>query len=218
MKYVPPTYRATAFNCPYCQAFAQQEWYVAAFASMSITTNQISSYHNQIPDFDVSYCRQCRSIAFWYLTQLIFPAASLAPFPSEDMPEDIAKDFNEARDVLSKSPRLSAALLRLVIQKLCILLVPSEKNLNKAIGILVEKGLASEVQQALDTVRVIGNNAVHPGNLDLRDDHATALALFDLVNFIVEQIITRPRKFADVYNKLSPGELKQIADRDGSSK
>jgi hypothetical protein len=30
MKYIPPAYRVRAFNCPHCQAFAQQDWYVAA--------------------------------------------------------------------------------------------------------------------------------------------------------------------------------------------
>ena len=80
---------------------------------------------------------------------------------------------------------------------------------------MVQSGLAPEVQQALDALRVIPNNAVHPGELDLRDDAATAGALFGTLNFIVEQLVTRPKQLADLYRKLPPGALDQIARRDG---
>jgi hypothetical protein len=38
------------------------------------------------------------------------------------------------------------------------------------IGELVKAGLPLEIQQSLDIVRVVGNNQVHPGILDVRDD------------------------------------------------
>ena len=38
------------------------------------------------------------------------------------------------------------------------------------------------MQQALDIVRVTGNQAVHPGHIDLSDDRATAEKPFVLVN------------------------------------
>ena len=56
--------------------------------------------------------------------------------------------------------------------------------------------------QALDTVRVIGNDAVHPGQIDLRDDRDTAIQLFELVNFIADQTITRKNRVASMYAKL----------------
>lgn len=36
-------------------------------------------------------------------------------------------------------------------------------------------------------MRVIGNESVHPGEMDIRDDHDTVFQLFDLVNLIAEQ-------------------------------
>jgi hypothetical protein len=42
-----------------------------------------------------------------------------------------------------------------------------------AIGNLVKKGLPPMTQESLDCVRVIGNNAVHPGELDLKYDIET---------------------------------------------
>jgi len=57
----------------------------------------------------------------------------------------------------------------------------------------VSKGLDPLVQQALDIVRVIGNEAVHPGVMDLKDDRETAATLFGLVNAIADQMITHPK-------------------------
>ena len=51
------------------------------------------------------------------------------------------------------------------------------KDINADIAALVQDGLTERVQKALDTVRVIGNKAVHPGTLDFRDEPAIAGAL-----------------------------------------
>lgn len=72
------------------------------------------------------------------------------------------------------------------------------------------------VQQALDTLRVTGNDAVHPGQIDT-DNQETATALFGLMNYIVEQQITRPQELDAIYNALPPSKLEQIERRDASS-
>ena len=105
-------------------------------------------------------------------------------------------------------------MLRLSIQKLCKFLGGKGKNIDDDIAALVKKGLDPRVQQALDVVRVVGNNAVHPGQLDLRDDHATAEKLFGLVNVIAEIMITQPKHIAELYGGLPPGALEAIARRD----
>ncbi|NPB08238.1 MAG: DUF4145 domain-containing protein, partial [Aquificae bacterium] len=132
----------------------------------------------------------------------------------EDMPEDVKEDYEEARLVVEVSPRSAAALLRLALQKLMKHLGESGKNLNDDIANLVKKGLPEKIQKTLDAVRVIGNNAVHPGELDLRDDKETALALFDLLNMIVEVMITQPKKVNEIYDKLPKGAKEAIEKRD----
>jgi Domain of unknown function (DUF4145) len=88
------------------------------------------------------------------------------------------------------------------------------ENLNDDIGALVAAGLETGVQKALDVVRVVGNNAVHPGQIDLKDDRAIALTLFQLVNLIIERCISLPKKLDAMYAGLPPGALKAIDTRD----
>jgi hypothetical protein len=67
-------------------------------------------------------------------------------------------------------------------------------------------------------VRVVGNNAVHPGEMDVNDDPRTALALFGLVNEITEAMIARPRRIAELYGSLPEGAREAVAKRDAKSK
>ena len=56
--------------------------------------------------------------------------------------------------------------------------------------------------------------AVHPGELDLRDDIDTATQLFGLINLVVQDRMTQPRLVAEMYSKLPPNKLQGIQDRD----
>jgi inactivated superfamily I helicase len=103
----------------------------------------------------------------------------------------------------------------LAIQKLCKHLGQSGANINDDIKALVTNGLDVRVQRALDAVRVIGNEAVHPGQLDLRDDRSTAESLFRLLNLIVEKTISEPKHVDEVYALIPQSKRDAIAKRDG---
>ena len=120
----------------------------------------------------------------------------------------------EAKAIVNKSPRGAAALLRLCIQKLCEQLGEKGKNINDDIANLVKIGLPVKIQQALDVVRVIGNNAVHPGQIDLRDDQDTAMKLFELINVIAEVMITQPKEVERLYQSLPQTAREAIQKRD----
>jgi hypothetical protein len=126
------------------------------------------------------------------------------------MPDDIKIDQEGARSVFNDSPRSSAALLRRTIQKLCKHLGFPGTNINDDIKAMVAKGLPLQVQQSLDIVRVVGDEQVHPGPLDVRDDPETATRLFELVNYIVEDRISRPKQIAELYAKLPEEKRKGI--------
>jgi hypothetical protein len=137
--------------------------------------------------------------------------------PHEDLPPDCRADYLEARSILAQSPRGAAALLRLVIQKLMPHLGAKGGNISEDIGALVQAGLDATVQQALDACRVIGNNAVHPGELSLQDTPEMAAQMCELINFIVETRITQPKKIKAIYAGLPSGALAAIEKRDGGA-
>lgn len=173
--------------------------------------------NKKIVNLNVSRCCCCDQISVWVYDKMIWPVRGSAPQPNSDLPDDIKRDYNEASAILDISPRGAAALLRLAVQKLCKHLGEPGGNINDDIKSLVQKGLSPDVQKALDIVRIIGNDAVHPGQIDLRDDRQTAEQLFRLVNFIAEETITRKKHLDALYSSLPESKRQQIERRDGKS-
>lgn len=206
--YVEPDQDLDAFNCPHCGAYAHQSWWQA------VATRDSRS--KSVRGLSFTYCERCNDYSVWLGGKIIEPAASVAPMPSVDMPDDVSEDFKEARSIVAASPRSACALLRLALQKLMIHLGEKGKNLNDDIGALVKQGLPERVQQALDTLRVIGNNAVHPGELDLKDDTETATALFSALNMIVDIMIVQPQAIEGLYAKIPEGSIEDIRKRDST--
>ena len=171
------------------------------------------SYHDLYNTF-VARCFNCKDISIWIYDKLVYPRRGEAPPANPDLPDEIRRDYDEASSILDLSPRGAAALIRLCIQKLCKELGQSGNNINADIKGLVEGGLDRRVQKALDAVRVIGNNAVHPGQIDLRDDRAIAESLFRLLNLVAEKMISEPKHVDEVYAALPEEALKAIGNRD----
>lgn len=165
----------------------------------------------------VSHCYTCDKPAIWLHDRLIYPPIMTGPSPNPDFSDDVQRDYEEARRILDQSPRGAAALLRLAVEKICIELGAEGGTIDQRIASLVSKGLPEEVQQALDAVRVIGNEAVHPGQVDIRDDRDTASKLFELVNFIAYDRISRPKQIAGVYSMIPEGKRKAIEVRNAKA-
>lgn len=166
----------------------------------------------------LSDCFVCKKVAVWVGGRLRFPIVNAeVPEPNADLPGDIRRDYAEAGEIVSASPRAAAALLRLAIEKLCAHLLEREAKINTMIGELVARGLNPMIQRALDVVRVVGNEAIHPGSIDLRDDQATAMQLFGLVNLIAEQMITQPKHVMALYGTLPPDKVAGIEQRDAKA-
>ena len=175
------------------------------------------SFFPELHNVFLSKCTHCEQISVWIHDRLVYPRAGGAPAANPDLPDDIRRDYDEASSILEQSPRGAAALMRLAIQKLCTQNGQPGENLNNNIAALVKAGLDPLVQQALDAVRVIGNNAVHPGYMDLRDDRATAESLFGLLNLIAEKMISIPKHIDEVYEKLPNKQRKEIEERDANN-
>lgn len=203
--YTQPQYNLSSFNCPHCKAFSSMDW--------STLWTQDSS---NVSNVHVCHCNHCSKYSLWVNYKMIYPNQTLVDFPNADLPDDIKVDYLEAASILIQSPRGASAILRLSIEKLVNYLNAEGKDLNAKIGFLVSnKNLNPKIQKSLDLVRVIGNNAVHPGQIDLIDDQSTAEKLFRLVNIIAKEMITEPQEVDALFDELIPEDNKiQIEKRD----
>lgn len=191
------------------------EWVDKMALGKPFTEVQENSCYSRrlIMNLNISQCYNCKEMAIWTHDQLIWPNSKIDIQPNQDLPAHIKSLFEEAREIVAPSPKGAAALLRLSIQHLCKELGESGKNIDSDIASLVAKGLNPLVQQALDVVRVVGNEAVHPGEIDLDDNRDVALQLFNLVNLISNQMITQPKQVRALYDKLPEAKLKGIEQR-----
>ena len=207
-KYYPPMFEEKKFHCIHCNVYAKQIWETLYFNFMGQTASPI---HYCI-------CEHCDKTSYWHDSKMIIPSDSPVQPAHTDMPEEIISEYNEARSIFGRSPRAAAALLRLAVQKLVALLGEKGDNINQDIKSLVAKGLPIQVQQALDFCRVVGNNAVHPGEINLKDSPEIAQHLFNMINYIVEDRITRPKQIEDLYQMLPEGAKKAVLKRDAIKK
>jgi len=205
-KHYPPEFQKREFNCPICGVYAAQHWSVALYHT--------GSKHDVISNIYFGKCWHCNKFSIWTNGILIHPQHTTTPRHHPDTPEHLISLYNEASAVYNSSPRAAAALLRLLLQKLLIALGEAGKNINDDIRSLVSKGLSPQIQQALDICRVIGNNAVHPSHIAEDELPSIALQLFGLINFIIDDRISRPRAIQELYDKLPHGATLAIEKRD----
>lgn len=215
MNFVEPSFRSEAFHCPCCGTYAHMDW-----ESLHTSVRGSSLYY-------AAFCSRCRESSLWRVTnyidstfgrddrsaEMLFPDQGNSPLPDKDMPDDVKADYLEAARIFTKSPRGAAALLRLGLQKLCKHLGQDGKNINTDIRNLASANvLPPMVVKVADTVRITGNNAVHPGEMSEQDFDFIASKLFDLLNFIVKKAISEPSELDALY-RMTPEAPRNAAER-----
>ena len=211
--YIKPEKELIKYTCPHCGTISQMEKDFHHFQSdcQSSSTGRGIVVYNQLT---IHRCQCCGRKIIWIDKDYIYPDI-IAEEPNTDMPDPVKQLYNEAGFIYNKSPRAACALLRLAIDRLCNELGENDRDINKNIGALVKKGLPQSVQQALDVVRVVGNKAVHPGQIAFDvDDVGTATMLMRLLNIIVERMITEPNEINALYQGLPESVKESIAKRD----
>lgn len=197
--------------CPYCHVFSQMDVHDYYF-DQDLIGNQFGP--EIINQLEIRRCSNCGGKFFYENGHLLYPEpASITPEPA--MPEDVKAIYIEASSIYHRSPRAACALLRLAIERLCDDLDAKGNNLDSKISNLVKRGLSEDVQRALDFVRVIGNNAVHPGKIEYDiDNEQTANMLFKLLNIIVQRLISQPATINALYEALPDGIRASVIQRD----
>lgn len=213
-KYEPPTFQGKAFTClhPQCSTLTSMSW--SRLLGEEYGNRFVTLYWH-------CKCDLCGNNSVWLRDEndagkgrLIFPNLLSVPYGHEAMPKECLADYDEAREICERSPRGAAALLRLCLQKLLVHLGGAGEHIDTDIKKLVAAGLDAHVQQALDVIRVTGNNAVHPLEMNLEDDHDSVLVLFEMINFIVEERISRPLRTQERFANLPEKARLAIEKRD----
>lgn len=220
-KYYPPEHAKGQFHCPHCGVYAKQFW-----ANIVASENNANNWNKNISrlsqftkilghDWTISACQHCGKNIIWFDVEIIYPQKMIVDLPNDDLSDEIKRDYLEAAIIFNNSLRSSAALLRLALQKLCKQLGEKGENINEDIKKLVKKGLNPQIQKSLDILRITGNNAVHPGEINLEEKPELVLKLFELINFISEKMITEPKEVDTFYEALPENTKEAINKRDG---
>ncbi len=217
-QHYPPQYKSSNFHCASCQVYAKQTWWSHMQARREVErggglqglivgdTIRIDNKH-----LEVSFCSHCNEPTLWLSEKIIFPTTGTFPTANSDLPDNVKKVYAEAGAIAQQSSRAACALLRLAVQMLLEHL--GEKgSINDGIGNLVKKGLDPQIQQSLDIVRVTGNDAVHPGVIDV-DDISNVQPLFSMINIIADALISQPKRVQETYDTLLPEKNRNAIDR-----
>jgi hypothetical protein len=220
MKYIEPSITEQSFHCPLCGTYAHMEW------------NWLVKRERRT-DYIEATCSHCDKCSLWLAHEashdsrnhiiptkgeMLLPDFGLSPLAETDMPEDVKKDYLEASRIFSRSPRGAAALLRLGLQKLCKHLGQKGENINDDIRALAASNTVPPmVVKVADTVRIAGNNAVHPGEMSDEDFDFVASKMFELINFIVKKAITEPKELEDLYQMTPEAPRKSAEKRDSKN-
>lgn len=159
-------------------------------------------------------CFSCKRSTVWRGKRLIFPSASTAPQAHVDMPAEARELYDEAREVLGVSPRAGAALARATLERLLRSLDPvaGKADLATRIQRVVPK-VSSTLAQMLTVIRHVGNRSLpvedEPDEvtvLVLSDDQTEVSSLlFEAINSLVDELITKQKVAKSIYSKLPTG-------------
>lgn len=202
------THNKSRALCPHCHTVSHQRWY------RNVSGRDVHGYGLSLDSIELTACDFCNQNTIWYKKNMIWPDALRVAEPNPDLPEEIITDYLEAASVLGKSPKAAAALIRLCLQKLCKHLGQKGKNINEDIASLVVAGLPIRIQKAMDSIRIIGNNAVHPGEINPADDPQMVPMLFALINMIADSMITQQKEIDRFYALLPERDRVNIDKRD----
>lgn len=214
--YFPPEVDKDAFNCPYCGVYAHQEWYndvaygnsyVGMYGKLELGS---TSY---IGALRVSKCSHCKKIVLWDQGKMLIPRKMTVPDPSDDVPDNVKAIYIEAGKVLRDSPRASGALMRIALELLLQKINNNSLGLNDNVNKLIESKIPEELIKALTILRVNGNDIMHTGEIIIFEKREDVIYLFDLFNMIVDELITRPKKLNEAYNKIPESKRKQIENK-----
>ncbi len=204
-----PGYKKTAFVCPFCGVYAHQSWDIHLQNSNRGSSSNYSKY-----ELLTSRCHKCHEDCVWYNKKMIYPVNTGLPRAHSDMPAEVRTLYEESAQIYNISRRASLALLRIAIEMLVNELSGnSGGRLFDKIGTLKSKNIINDmIQEAFDSFRVIGNQVVHPGQIEL-DDNIDHAILFSILNFMVDIGIAKPLQIRKLFEDSVPDPQKEAINK-----
>lgn len=168
------------------------------------------SMHAYANLFYLENCEVCQGTSIYDANtgMKIHPTNSSIKEPNNDMPKNIKDLYNEASSVFELSPRSSLAIIRLALDLLCIELGAKEQDnlFNKVEWLYNENVIDAELKELAHGVRGLGNGAVHPRNIDEEINKNDAIIVFELLNIIVEEKITKENRKNELVNRFKTSD------------
>lgn len=228
-----PELNKKRFICPKCDAYAAQNWYELQYSS----TLSGAFYSFPLDDensagtrggprsksrWSFCVCASCEKGSMWRGEQMIYPQASFAPIPSEDMPDDVKSLYVEAGAVAAVSPRAGAAMARATLERLLKELLPDHSasaRLDDLIA-MAESQVSAHTWKLMTLLRFTGNTSIHVQGVPeestvfflLDEDPGVLNVLFGTINDVVDELITKPRQADQLYQKV-PQEVRDRAEQ-----
>lgn len=172
-------------------------------------------------EWRMSECLSCEHRTVWRHDVIIYPLVSPAPTASADMPDEVRPLYEEAAAVAAVSPRAGAALARATLERLLKRLDPDAPKKSQLddfiVRVLPHVNVATG--KLLTLIRHVGNKSLHVEDVPdeaivllLSDEDADILGvLFQTINDVVEELITRPNQ-ADLLYEAVPATVRAAAE------
>ncbi|MCI1018189.1 DUF4145 domain-containing protein [Microbacterium sp. C5A9] len=224
-------------TCPRCDVRAQQVWSWVLLSKDEFADERVELFSDEaevsrsfdedslrmvMSEWRAAHCQGCDQKTLWRDGVNVYPQAVSAPAPHPDMTADVRDVYEEARRVLPISRRAGAALARAALEKQVKLLdpdPPKNSRLDDLIARLTSK-VSTGLSERLDIIRHVGNKALHGVDdsdelvvLYLEDSQGAdeiAELLFDAINDLIDELVTRPARTRDAWGKLPEGVREAI--------
>ena len=206
--------------CPHCGVKSQHKYlnkingryeFKVVLNSNPANFSIHSKYNSNLQDFNAIQCVVCGNYSLYHQGRMIYPFASNVSKPNDDMLDNVKEIYLEARNVLNISPRSACALLRLALEMLMVELDVDGRTLNDKINNYCDKyNSDNRLIKAFHLLRLVGNDAVHSGVLDVDDNEDIARAMFGILNEIVDETITKKNKMDVIFESLPKNKTDSI--------
>lgn len=162
--------------CPHCGVRSQHKYLNKIYGRydlkwllyQNLNTSIQTRYNSNLQGFDAIQCVSCGNYSIYYQGKMIYPIDSNVSNPNDDMPENVKIVYYEAKTVLNISPKSACALLRLALEMLLNELDISGRTLNDKINNYCNDfDSNNRLIKAFHLIRIVGNEAVHPGVIDI---------------------------------------------------